>query len=84
MICNFLVTVTLMVSGPTKNNTQGVLKIQQYNYSEFIKANELTRRYLLSIGAGIESKDYPKTIGIDLVKTSDFKCNYDGEQRTFK
>lgn len=83
-MCNFLVTITLMISGPTKNNTQGILKVEQYSYSEFIKANELTRRYLLSMGAGIESKSYPKTVGVDLVKTSDFKCNYEGEQRRFR
>lgn len=84
MICNFLVTVTLMISGPTKNNTVGILKVEQYSYSNFIEADNLTHRYLKSLAAGIGSKKYPKTIGIDLMQTSDFKCNYEGEQRRFQ
>lgn len=84
MICNFLVTVTLVISGPTKNNTQGILKVNQYSYSEFIKANELAQRYIENMGLEIKAKSYPKTIGVDLVKTSDFKCNYEGEKRSYQ
>ena len=80
MICNLLLTITIIISGPTKNNTQGTFKVTQFRFSDFTKASYFLRRYTLSMGAGRDSKSYPNTFGVDLTRTSDMKCNSEGEE----
>lgn len=69
-----------MVSGPTKTNTQGTIKVKQYRYSEFINANKMVKNNLPSIGLDTLSKKYPKIAGVSMQRYDDFKCNYDGEE----
>lgn len=80
MICNFMLTITLLISGPTKENTFGILKVEQYRFSDFTKASSMASTYILSVGAGLLSKNYPRTIGVDLQELKNIKCNYNGEK----
>ena len=80
MICSFLVTITLLISGPTKTNTQGAIKVKQYRYSQFIKANKMVKDNLPSIGLDTLSEKYPKVTGVQMQRFDGFKCNYDGEE----
>ena len=74
MICNFIITTTLMIAGPSKDNLQGTLKVKQYTHAEFTKANEMINEFLLSMAASINSKYYPKIIGVQLIHLNDFEC----------
>lgn len=63
-----------MISPPTSKNTQGVLKVKQYRFSTYMKANKQTKDYLLEMGASLSDNSYPKIVGVELQKVSEFKC----------
>lgn len=64
-----------MNSPPTKTNSFGVIKVKQYHYSEFIKASNTAKEFLLEVGIGLIQKTYPAVVGVELQKMPQpFEC----------
>lgn len=74
MMCNFIVTVVMLMSNPTPSNTQGVLKVSQFHFKTFLEANRFASNELLSMGAGLSDKKVPRVNGVELQEMEPFKC----------
>lgn len=73
-MCNFLVTIVMLMSNPTPSNTQGVIKVSQYSFDTFVVASRFARGETLFMGAGLHDKKVPRVIGVDFQSTQPFKC----------
>ncbi len=73
-MCNFLVTIVMLMSSPTPSNTQGTIKVSQFHFKTYIEANKFAKDHLLLMGAGLQDKKTPRVNGVDLQEMQPFKC----------
>lgn len=73
-MCNFLVTIVMLISNPTPKNTLGTIEVNQYYFKTYIAANKFARSELLAMGAGLSDKKVPRVNGVDLQEMQPFDC----------
>lgn len=73
-MCNFIVTIVMVLSAPTKHNIQGKLEVSQSHFKDFVDASQYARFNMLSIGAGLIDKKYPRVVGVEIQEMQSFKC----------
>lgn len=74
MICHFIVTLGLIMSAPTPQNTQGVLKVKQMHFQNYKGAKKFADYYLKEMELGKNDPTYPKIQGVDISELPPFEC----------